>query len=59
MPKDNFVYFLREIEFRFIVKSFNAEDITITFFEIVKKVYDKCNFIFSSKSDIEEFNNYA
>ena len=58
MPKDNFLYFLREIEFRFIVNNFNDEDKINTFIDIVKKVYDNCHFIFNSKYDIENYNNY-
>jgi hypothetical protein len=54
----NFVYFLREMEFRIIVKTQTDEEKLITFKEISKKIYYKCDFIFSSINDLESLDNY-
>lgn len=58
IPMLNFVYFLREVELRVIIKKFNDIEKMNTIKEIIKKVYFKCNFKFSSISDLEKLNNY-
>lgn len=55
---NNFIYFLLEIEFRVIIKKQSDIEKFKTFFECSKIVYDTCKFNFSSKIDIENFNNY-
>ncbi len=58
IPMNNFIYFLREIEFRIIIKKKNNDEKINTFFEITKLVYDNCKFKFSTKAELENFNNY-
>ena len=58
IPMKNFIYFLREVEFRVIVKKMGDEKKMNTFKQLVKKVYDICNFKFMSKNDLENLNNY-
>ena len=52
---NNFKYFLREIEFRVILKKQNNNEKLNTFFELTKKVYDICQFKFSSKEELESY----
>ena len=54
----NFIYFLREVEFRVIVKEMGDEEKMNTFKQLVKKVYDISKFKFMSKTDLENLNNY-
>lgn len=58
IPMNNFIYFLREIEFRVIIKKQGDAEKIKPFFECSKMVYEACKFNFSSKTDIENFNNY-
>ena len=58
IPSKNFIYFLREIEFRVIIKKLNNSDKINTLFDCIKKVYLKCDFKLSSKSELERFDNY-
>ena len=55
---NNFIYFLREIEFRVIIKKKPDDGKLNIFFEISKMVYDTCKFNFSTKEDIENVKNY-
>ena len=58
IPMNNFIYFLKEIEFRVKIKNKNDDEKLKTFFEISKMVYDTCKFNFSKKEFIENVNNY-
>ena len=55
---NNFISFLREIEFRVIIKKQSDDEKIKTFFGCSKMVYDTNEYNFSSKTDIENFNNY-
>ena len=58
IPSKNFIYFLQEIEFLVIIKKLNNNDKISTLFDYIKKVYLKCDFKLSSKSELERFDNY-
>jgi len=58
IPMNNFIYYLREIEMRILIKNFNDTKKIETFKYMMKIVYDKCKFKFSSKNEIEDLNKY-
>ena len=58
IPMNNFVYYLREIEMRILIKNFNVTKKMETFKNMMKIVYDKFKFKFSNKNEIEDLNNY-
>ena len=49
IPMNNFIYFLREIEFRVIIKKQSYDEKLKTFFECSKMEYDTCKFNFNLK----------
>ena len=58
VPMSNFIYFLREIEMRIILKKFSDIEKLNRFGGVIKKVYIKCNFKFSTKVELKNFINY-
>ena len=57
IPMNNFIYFLREIELRVIIKKKSDDEKLNIFREITKTVYDNCKFKFSDKTELENFLN--
>jgi hypothetical protein len=54
IPMNNFVYYLKEIEMLILIKNSNDTKKMETFKNMMKIVYYKCKFKFSSKNEIEE-----
>ena len=58
IPKSNYIYYIREAEFRFnICKRNNSEKLDL-FKNILKSVYDLNRFDFYDESELIDFNNY-
>ena len=57
IPMNNFIYFLREIELRVIIKKKSDDEKLNIFWEITKTFHDNCKFKFSDKTELENFND--
>ena len=58
IPNQNFVYFLREAEFRLNISKLTNEDKLKIFRNILKNVYNLNNYDFYDLDEISSFDNY-
>ena len=58
IPQDNYIYFIRECEFRLNICKKNNKDKNKIFKNILKKVYDLNNFNYYYYDEIIAFDNY-
>lgn len=59
MPSNNFIYFLREAEFRLNLSRLNSEKRKMeVIYNLFREVYFLCDYNFFNMSNIMNFNNY-
>lgn len=55
---NNIIYYIKEAEFRLYFNKPEIRDKEKLIFKLFKDVYEICQFNYSSKEDIKNFNNY-